>query len=109
MDGRQVLIGNRRLMEQEGVPSGPLETQVERLAGDGKAAMFVAADGRALGVVAVAARIRESARGAVQAPHGLGVQTVMLTGDNRRTAEAVARQLGMDTVIADALPEQKAA
>ncbi|MDL2342875.1 copper-translocating P-type ATPase [Deinococcus sp. MIMF12] len=109
VDGRRVLIGNRRLMDQEGVGLGSSEAQVERLAGDGKTAMYVAADGQLLGVVAVADRIRASARVAVTELHRLGVQTVMLTGDNHRTAEAVARQLGMDTVIADVLPEQKAA
>ncbi|OWL95432.1 copper-translocating P-type ATPase [Deinococcus indicus] len=109
VEGRRVLIGNRRLMEGENVPLGDLDAQVERLAGDGKTAMYVAADGQLLGVVAVADRIRESAKVAVTELHRLGVHTVMLTGDNRRTAEAVARQLGMDTVIADVLPEQKAA
>ncbi|GAA5534099.1 heavy metal translocating P-type ATPase [Deinococcus aluminii] len=109
VEGRRVLIGNRRLMEQEGVPLGNLDMQAESLSEDGKTAMFVAANGHLLGVVAVADRIRESARVAVHALHDQGVQTVMLTGDNRRTAEAVARQLGMDTVIADVLPEQKAA
>ncbi|GBF04668.1 heavy metal translocating P-type ATPase [Deinococcus aerius] len=109
VEGRRVLIGNRRLMEQEAVSLGSSEAGVERLAGDGKTAMFVAVDGQLLGVVAVADRIRPSAKVAVTELHHLGVQTVMLTGDNRRTAEAVARQLGMDTVIADVLPEQKAA
>lgn len=96
VEGRWVLIGNRKLMAREGVALGTLDAQAERLAGDGKTAMFVAADGRPLGVVAVADRIRESARTAVQGLHEQGVQTVMLTGDNRRTAEAVARQLEMD-------------
>ncbi|WP_102124933.1 heavy metal translocating P-type ATPase [Deinococcus planocerae] len=107
--GQRVLIGNRKLMDREGVDVGALPGEVDRLAADGKTAMYVAADGRALGVVAVADTIRETARTAVQALHGLGVQTVMLTGDNRRTAEAVARQLGMDTVIAEVLPGDKAA
>ncbi|GAA5438125.1 heavy metal translocating P-type ATPase (plasmid) [Deinococcus aquaticus] len=108
VDGVRVLIGNRRLMEREGVAVGTLTVQAEQLATDGKTAMYVAADGRLLGVLAVADRIRESARRAVEQLHGLGVQTVMLTGDNARTAGAVARQLGIDTVIADVLPEQKA-
>jgi len=107
--GRRVLIGNRRLMEREGVEVGGLEERVSRLAAEGKTAMYVAVDGQPAGVVAVADVIRESARKAVQALHRMGIQTVMLTGDNRRTAEAVARQLGMDTVIAEVLPEDKAA
>ncbi|GMA14685.1 heavy metal translocating P-type ATPase [Deinococcus metallilatus] len=109
VQGQRVLIGNRKLMDREGVDIGALSGEVDRLAADGKTAMYVAADGRALGVVAVADTIRESAKQAVQALHALNVQTVMLTGDNRHTAEAVARQLGMDTVIAEVLPQDKAA
>jgi len=70
--------------------------------------MYVAVDGRAAGIAAVADTIRESARQAVRLLHESGVQTVMLTGDNQHTADAVARQLGMDTVIAEVLPEDKA-
>lgn len=109
VDGQRVLIGNRKLMEREGVPVAEITAQAEQLASDGKTAMYVAAEGHLLGLVAVADRIRPSAKQAVQHLHDLGVQTVMLTGDNGRTADAVARQLGMDTVIADVLPEQKAA
>src|SRR5215470_7082931 len=108
VDGREVLIGNRRLMEREGITIGGLEGQVQALASDGKTAMYVAVDKKMAGAVAVADTIRESAREAVRALHGFGIQTVMLTGDNRRTAEAVARQLGMDQVIAEVLPEDKA-
>ena len=108
VDGRQVLIGNRRLMEREGIDAGGLEGRVQALASDGKTAMYVAVDKKLAGVVAVADTVRDSAREAVRALHGLGIQTVMLTGDNRRTAEAVARQLGMDQVIAEVLPEDKA-
>jgi Cu2+-exporting ATPase len=108
IDGRRVLIGNRRLMAREGVEAGELDARVQALASDGKTAMYVAVDRRMAGVVAVADTIRESARQAVRALHVFGVQTVMLTGDNRRTAEAVARQLQMDQVIAEVLPEDKA-
>jgi Cu2+-exporting ATPase len=108
VDGRQVLIGNRRLMEREGINTGGLEAQVQALASDGKTAMYVAVDKKMAGAVAVADTIRESAREAVRALHGFGIQTVMLTGDNRRTSEAVARQLEIDQVIAEVLPEDKA-
>jgi P-type Cu2+ transporter len=107
VDGRQVLIGNRKLMATGGVSVEGLTERVQALAADGKTTMYVAVDGRAAGGVAVTDRIRESAREAVRLLHDLQVQTVMLTGDNRRTAEAVARQLGMDTVIAEVLPAQK--
>ncbi|PYE53934.1 heavy metal translocating P-type ATPase [Deinococcus yavapaiensis] len=109
VEGRRVLIGNRKLMNREGVNVALMPVEVERLAGNAKTAMYVAADGELLGVVAVADTIRESAREAVRLLHALGVKTVMLTGDNRRAAEAVARQLAMDTVIAEVLPEDKAA
>ena len=109
VEGRPVLVGNRTLMDREGIPLGSLPAEVDRLAADGKTAMYVAADGQALGVVAVADTIRDSARQAVSALHALNVKTVMLTGDNRNTAEAVARQLGMDTVLAEVLPGDKAA
>jgi P-type Cu2+ transporter len=108
VDGRRVLIGNLNLMRREQIEVGELEARVAALAGDGKTAMFVAADGKLLGVIAVADRIRESARAAIHSLHAIGVNTVMLTGDNRRTAQAVARQLEIDTVIAEVLPEDKA-
>jgi P-type Cu2+ transporter len=108
VDGKRVLIGNIKLMQREKVEIDELEARVTALAGDGKTAMFVAADGKLLGVIAVADRIRESAREAIRSLHNIGVKTVMLTGDNRRTAEAVARQLEIDTVIAEVLPEDKA-
>jgi Cu2+-exporting ATPase len=106
--GRRVLIGNKRLMEREGIDAGQLDGRVQSLTSDGKTAMYLAVDRRMAGVVAVADTIRESARQAVRALHEFGVQTVMLTGDNRRSAEAVARQLQMDQVIAEVLPEDKA-
>ncbi len=107
--GKKVLIGNKKLMEREKVALGELEARAAALSREGKTAMYVAADSRALGVVAVADTIRESARRAVRDLYAMGVKTVMLTGDSRRTAEAVARALGMDTVIAEVLPADKSA
>ncbi|UQN09171.1 copper-translocating P-type ATPase [Deinococcus sp. QL22] len=109
VDGQQVWLGNRKLMEREGLEVGTLAERADALSSDGKTAMYVATQGQLLGVVAVADTVRETARQAVQLLHAAGVQTVMLTGDNRRTAEAVARELGIDVVIADVLPEDKAA
>lgn len=109
VNGQRVLIGNKKLMEREKVAVEALEERAARLSADGKTAMFVAVDGRAAGVVAVADTVHESAKRAVRLLHALGIETVMLTGDNRRTAEAVARQIGIDTVIAEVLPEDKAA
>jgi Cu2+-exporting ATPase len=107
VEGHSVLVGNKKLMEREKVALGGLDGPAGILASDGKTAMYVAVDGLAAGVVAVADTIRESARQAVAELHRMGVKTVMLTGDNRRTAEAVARELGIDTVIAEVLPEHK--
>lgn len=108
VEGKKVLIGNKKLMDRENVDVSGLEPNVNQLTGEGKTAMYVALDGKALGVIAVADTIRDSARKAIESLHHLGIKTVMLTGDNRRTAEAVAKQLGIDTVIAEVLPEDKA-
>ena len=108
VDNRRVLIGNRKLMMNEKVSLNGLKERVAALAADAKTAMYVAVDGQAAGVVAVADTIRDSARQAITLLHKSGVQTVMLSGDNKFTAEAVARQLGMDSVIAEVLPEDKA-
>jgi Cu2+-exporting ATPase len=104
----RVLIGNDKLMMHEKVALDGLEERANALAADAKTAMYVAIDGHAAGVVAVADTVRESARRAVRLLQDSGVQTIMLTGDNKFTADAVARQLGMDTVIAEVLPEDKA-
>jgi len=108
VDQRRILIGNKKLMDREKISLNGLEERVRALAADAKTAMYVVVDGHAAGVLAVADTIRESAYEAIGLLRDSGVQTVMLTGDNRRTAEAVARQLGMDTVIAEVLPEDKA-
>ncbi len=107
VENKKVFIGNKKLMDKERVKVGGLELKVSQLASEGKTAMYVALDGKALGIIAVADTIRDSARKAVASLHDLGIKTVMLTGDNRRTAEAVARALNIDTVIAEVLPEDK--
>jgi Cu+-exporting ATPase len=86
-----------------------LEPQAEALRTEGQTVMFVAVEGRCVGIVAVADAIKDSTPGAIRALHAEVVRIVMLTGDNRRTAEAVARRLGIDAVHADVLPEQKSA
>ncbi|GIG70086.1 heavy metal translocating P-type ATPase [Phytomonospora endophytica] len=108
VEGRRVLIGNARLLAAHGVDPGSLAAQVSALAADGRTAMYVAAGEHALGVIAVADPVRESSRPAVGALHAAGVTTVMLTGDQRGTAAAVARAIGIDTVIAEVAPEDKA-
>ncbi|MEK6717882.1 MAG: copper-translocating P-type ATPase, partial [candidate division NC10 bacterium] len=108
VDGRMVLLGNAKLMLESGVALGDLAEAAETLAGQGKTPMFVAVDGEAAGVIAVADTLKEHSAEAIRALHRLGVEVVMITGDNRRTAVAIAQQTGIDRVLAEVLPNQKA-
>ncbi|MEX2650306.1 MAG: heavy metal translocating P-type ATPase [Alphaproteobacteria bacterium] len=108
VEGRTVLLGNRRLMTAEGLDIRPAENVMTRLEQDGKTAMLVGRDGALIGVIAVADTLKPEAKEALRDLAALGVETIMLTGDNRRTAEAIARQLGMTKVIAEVLPGDKA-
>ena len=109
VDGATVLLGNRLLMSQRGVPLDGLLPEAERLEAEGKTAVFLAVDGLPAGLLAVADTLKESAPQAVAALKSLGLEVAMLTGDNRRTAEAIARRLGIDQVLAEVLPQDKAA
>jgi Cu+-exporting ATPase len=108
-NGGTILLGNRKLMDQKGIALDSLLPEAERLESDGKTAMFVASDGRALGVIAMADTVKPTSARAVQELHRLGLEVAMITGDNRRTAEAIARQVGIDRVLAEVLPQDKAA
>jgi Cu+-exporting ATPase len=108
VEGRSVLLGNRRLMRERDVDFLKLLVKAESLEGDGKTVMFVAVDGQPAGLIAVADTLKEFTAEAVQRLHKLGMETVMITGDNRRTAEAIARQAGIDRVLAEVLPQDKA-
>jgi Cu+-exporting ATPase len=107
--GRALLLGNRKLMREREIDFTGVLGHAEHLENDGKTVMFVAVDGRPAGLVAVADTLKESTAEAVQRLHRLGLQTVMITGDNRRTADAIARQVGIDRVLAEVLPQDKAA
>ncbi|HST76083.1 MAG TPA: HAD-IC family P-type ATPase, partial [Acetobacteraceae bacterium] len=105
--GRRVALGNAKLMADEGVALGDLVERAEALRRDGATALFVAVDGRAGGVIAVADPIKPGTSEALDSLRASGIHIVMLTGDNRTTAEAVARQVGIDEIEADVLPEDK--
>jgi Cu2+-exporting ATPase len=109
VDSRRVAIGNHRLMERESVELGALAGRREELAAGGRTAVLVALDGRAAGLIAIADAPRPTSKAAIEALHEAGVEVVMLTGDNEATAQRIAAGLGIDTVIAEVLPGDKAA
>jgi len=106
--GRRLVLGNLRLMQEHGAALDGLAEDGERLAAEGKTPMFLVVDGAAAGVIAVADTLKPHAREAVAALRGLGLHLVMITGDARRTAEAIAKAVGIDRVAAEVLPEDKA-
>jgi Cu+-exporting ATPase len=108
IDNKNVLLGNADFMRDEGVLLKDLEGESARLANDGKTPMYVAIDQTAAGIIAVADTLKENSLPAIKALGRLGVETVMITGDNKRTAEAIAKQVGIDRVLAEVLPEDKA-
>jgi Cu+-exporting ATPase len=108
VDGHQVALGNLRLLFDLGIEAGKLAEQADSLRQEGQTVMFVAVDGKAAGLLAVADPIKETTPGAIQRLHEDGIRVVMLTGDNRTTAEAVARKLDIDEVMPEVLPDQKA-
>lgn len=107
VDGHVVLAGNRRLMEEQEVDLSQFVGEADRLADEGKTPLFFASDFKPLGMVAVADPIKRTSAEAVARLHQMGVKTILLTGDQRRTAVAVARQVGVDEVVAGVLPQQK--
>ncbi len=110
VEGRAVIIGNPALLRERGIDTSALDEDVARLQGEGKTAMIVAVDGVALGVIAVADTVKPTSRIAVEALRRQGIEALMITGDNRRTAEAIAQQAGIDPqrVYAEVRPEDKA-
>jgi Cu+-exporting ATPase len=104
----QIYLGNRALMKEKGMDCGSIEDQMSRLEEQGKTAMIVALNGRLVGIIAVADTLKQYSAEAVRKLKEIGVETVMLTGDNERTAKAIAKQVGIDTVIANVPPWEKA-
>lgn len=107
VEGKSVALGNSGMMAHLGIATDEAETRADALRTEGKTAMHVAVDGRLAGIVAVADPIKDSTEGAIRDLHALGLTIIMATGDNQRTAEAVARKLGIDEVRAGVLPEDK--
>lgn len=107
IDGYHIALGNRLLMESEGVDLSEQAEEAERLRGDGATVIFAAVDGRLAGLLAIADPVKETTEAAIRALQADGIRVVMLTGDNRTSAEAVARRLGIDEVEAEVMPEDK--
>jgi len=106
--GKKLLLGNLRLLKDRGLSLNGLEEEAERLWTKGKTVMFLGIDSQVVGIIAVADTLKPSAKAAVKALHNIGIEVMMLTGDNRLTAEAIAREVGIDHVLAEVLPEHKA-
>ena len=108
IEGRRVLVGTARLMRDRGIDLATVQSALDRLLAEGKTLMIVAADGAVVGIAAAADPVRDTSARAVAGLRGLGIDVAMITGDNRQTADAVGRQLGIARVFAEVLPEQKA-
>lgn len=109
VDGREVLVGNQRMLQERDLSLNGLEPEINRLQREGKTAMLIAVAGQVAGIVAVADTLKENSQEAVDRLHGMGLKVAMITGDNQATAHAIAQQVGVDTVLAEVLPGDKAA
>ncbi len=107
VNGREVLVGSRRFLEANGIDPSPLEGEMLQCEMEGQTVMLVAAEGKLLGLIAVADTLKDDAIPAIRELEAMGIRTAMLTGDNRRTAQAIARKLGITHVLAEVLPEDK--
>jgi len=105
--GKKLLLGNLKFIEDKGLSMNGLGIEAERLREKGKTVMFLGADSRVMGVIALADTLKPNARKALAELHKMGIETVMITGDNRRTAEAIAHEVGIDRALAEVLPENK--
>lgn len=108
VENRQILIGNLKLMQREGIDLKGIEQDSQTLADAGKTPMFMALDGYAAGIIAVADTVKKDSKNAIAILKQMGLEVVMITGDNERTAKAIARQVGVDRVLAEVLPQDKA-
>jgi P-type Cu+ transporter len=109
VDDKKIHIGNKKLMQKQNIVFESLINQMEEIEGQGKTAMLMAVEGELAGVIAVADTVKETSAEAISQLKEMGIEVVMITGDNRRTAEAIAKQVGVDRVLAEVLPEDKSA
>ncbi|HXG65635.1 MAG TPA: heavy metal translocating P-type ATPase [Blastocatellia bacterium] len=108
VEGRQILLGTVKLMRERGISLNGFDARANELEAEGKTVMYAAVDGRLAGLIAAADQVKPESKAAIEAMRQLGLEVVMITGDNRRTAEAVARQVGIRRVLAEVLPDEKA-
>ncbi len=109
VDGKTVAVGSPRMMDEIGISTAEVLDEVARFQNEGKTTVLVAVDGHLAGILAIADTVKDGSREAIERLHGIGIAVAMLTGDNRQTAEAIARQVGIDQVLAEVLPRDKAA
>ncbi len=107
IEGIQMLLGNRKLMVEKNIPLGSLEVDSDKLASEGKTPMYIACDNELSGIIAVADVVKESSARAIKKLQSMGIEVAMITGDNKRTAEAIAKQVGITRVLAEVLPQDK--
>lgn len=108
IDGKDILLGNRKLMVESNISLANLEETSNKLAGEGKTPMYIAIDNKMEGIIAVADTVKENSKKAIERLHQMGIEVAMITGDNKRTAEAIAKQVGIDRILAEVLPQDKA-
>ncbi|MEA5009918.1 heavy metal translocating P-type ATPase [Clostridium tyrobutyricum] len=108
IEGKDILAGNRKLMVESNISLENLEETSNKLAGEGKTPMYIAINNKLAGIVAVADTVKENSKKAIEQLHKMGIEVAMITGDNKRTAEAIAKQVGIDRILAEVLPQDKA-
>lgn len=108
IDKKSILLGNKKLMMEKNINISSLDETSNRLASEGKTPMYIAIDGNAAGIIAVADTVKASSKNAIESLHKMGIKVAMITGDNKRTADAIAKQVGIDIVLSEVLPEDKA-
>lgn len=108
VDGKNIILGNGKFMRENDVDLNDMENKSHQLASQGKTPMYIASDNKLLGIIAVADTVKKNSKKAIEKLHSMGIEVAMITGDNKKTADAIARQVGVDRVLAEVLPEDKA-